>query len=117
MGPLVLAKNFLMVAHQGQRFLGDWTPMDSEFQNAEIHVHCQTISPTGLGSGFTTSVESSFDRVENYQLGGALAVNAPFSQTAPVTSDIGPWVRLRIENVEAVPVVGILSVWLQAKST
>ena len=116
MGPLVLAKNFPMVAGLGQIFFGDWTSIDSEHQNATIHIHCQTLSPATPANGFQVSIQSSFDTVEAYQVGATIAVNAIGSQSAPISANLGPLVRLVIENPEATAMIGVLSVWLQPKS-
>jgi hypothetical protein len=116
MGPLVLAKNFLMVSAANQVFVGDWLPFDSEFQNATIHVHCQTLSPASPSNGYDVIVQTSFDRVEAYQVGTTISLTATGSRNAGVAANIGPWVRLRIENVEGAAMVALVSVWLQVKS-
>ncbi len=116
MGPIVLAKNFPMVAGSGQFFFGDWIPFDSEYQCATLHVHCQTLSPLMMTVGFNVKVETSFDTVEANQVGAVNAVNLPGSQSAAISANLGPLVRLVIENAEAVAMIGVLSVWLQPKS-
>ena len=118
MGPLVLAKNFLFLGGGQQVFFSDWMPIDSEYKNATVHVHCQAISPTTLAMGLVVDVESSFDTVEKYAIAAPLLVVAPGSQsTSTLTSDIGPWVRLRLLNGDAVPMGAVVSVWLQPKRT
>ena len=117
MGPLVLAKNFLMVSAGGQAFRSQWVPVDSEFLYATIHVHCQTLSPTSPPTGYEIKVESSFDTVESYQVGSTITVALTGSQSAAVTADLGPLVRLVIENPESFAMIAIVSVWLQVKST
>jgi hypothetical protein len=118
MGPLVFAKNFLMVAGAGQVFRSSWVGFDSEFELAELHVHCQTFSPTaGLTNGYSVSIESSFDTVESNPVGSALLVVTPGSQSTLISQDIGPLVRVRIKSTEAFAMVAIVSVWLQAKAT
>ena len=97
-------------------FRSDWVSMDSEFQNAMIHIHCQTISPLAPATGYRVKVESSFDTVETYQIGSTSNIVTTGSFSTAVTSNIGPMVRLVIENPEAFAMVAMLSVWLQAKS-
>ncbi len=116
MGPLVLAKNFLFAAGPGQPFLGDWLPVDSEYQNATIHVHCQTFTPIPPPlAGYEVIVDSSFNTVEHYQIGTTILIPAPVSASAPVTSNLGPFVRLRVMNLDPVAMLAIMSVWLQLK--
>ena len=117
MGPLILVKNFPVVVDQAQTFRTDWTPMDSEFENGTIHVHCQTITPTGASTGIPVVVETSFDTVESNPIGTTINVFAPGSQSAGITQNIGPMVRLKLTTAEAFPMWAILSVWLQPKST
>ncbi len=117
MGPLVLAKNFPAVVDENQTFVSDWLPMDSEFQNGTIHVHCQTISPnSGVTTGFEVQVETSYDTVESNQIGTTINVIATGSSNSAISANIAAMVRLKIENSETFPMFGILSVWLQPKS-
>lgn len=115
MGPLVLASNFLMAAGPSQGFIGDWRPIDSEYQFATIHVHCQTITPFPPITGYEVMVDSSFDTVESNQIGTTIVVSTTGSLSSPVTTNLGPLVRLRIENPDAVAMLAIMSVWLQPK--
>jgi hypothetical protein len=62
-------------------------------------------------------IESSFDTVESYQIGTTVPLNATGSYSGAVTSSIGPMVGLVIENRETFAVAGLVSVWLQAKTT
>ena len=117
MGPLILAKNFTIAMHDLQTFFGDWMGMDSQFQNGTIHVHCQTLTPTGgLTNGIAVEVETSYDTVENNQIGATVNVTATGSQSAPISSNIAPMIRLKLENTENLPMFATLSVWLQPKS-
>ncbi len=117
MGPLVLASNFLMAAGSGQVFIGDWLPINSQYQLATIHVHCQTITPFPPVTGYEVMVDSSFDTVESNQIGTTIVVSTTGSLSSPVTTNLGPFVRLRIENPESVAMLAIMSVWLQLKKT
>lgn len=115
--PLVLLKNFPYAADIAQPFTTDWVPIDSEFQNATIHVHCQTLSPAAPATGIAVKILSSFDTVESYQIGSSIIVLNVGAQSAAVSSNLGPMVRVEIANGEVVPVFATLSVWLQPKST
>ncbi len=74
--PIVLAKNFTFVAAAAQVLYGDWVDLGdlSEFQNANIHVHCQTLSPSGGASGLRIDVQSSYDEIETFPVGAHVAV-------------------------------------------
>ena len=116
MGPIVLLKNFTLAIEQNQTFKGDWISVPSEHKNMDMHVHCQTISPTGLTTGFTVGIETSYDTVEEVAAGTGVNVNAPGSSTDHITSGIGPMARIHIQTPESVSVFAVVSVWLQPKS-
>jgi hypothetical protein len=113
---VVLARNFPFVAAAGQSVVGDWIGFDSEFQDANVHVHCQTISPTGLTTGFTVITEASYDTAEEVQVGSAINVNAPGSTDSSITAGLADRMRVKITNGELVTVMAIVSVWLQPKN-
>ncbi len=124
--PLTLLKNFPYAADLVQPFRTKWVPVDSEFQFATVHVHCQTLFPAtlpspgvtiGVFTSFDTVEFTSFDTVEFYLIGTSVNVTGTGSQSVPVTTDLGPMVRVEIANGATVPVFATLSVWLQPKST
>ncbi len=118
MAPIVLAKNFSFVAASGQTLLGDWIFIGdlSEFQNANVHVHSQTLSPSGGVSGLAVDVRSSFDRVESYQVGGSVSVTLPGSYDQTISANLADYVRLALTNNTGGLLIGIVSVWLQMKA-
>ena len=116
MGPIVLLKNFTFELEVGQSFTTDWIPFPSEHKNADMHVHLQSIVPTGLTTGVNTQLQATYDTVEEASVGGGVNQNLPGSTTDNITSDLGPMARVRIANPESVAIFGIVSVWLQPKS-
>ena len=114
--PLVLLKDFPFAGAASQVFYTDWVPVDSEFQNAQIHVHCQTIAPMPTAFGLSVKIHTSFDTVEAYVVGSAFTVVAPGSQSTAISSELGPMVRVEIAVSEPTTMYAILSVWLQPKS-
>ena len=70
-----------------------------------------------LTNGYSMSMETSFDTVESSQVGSALLVVTPGSQSTLISQDLGPLVRPGIKSTEAFAMVAIMSVWLQPKST
>ena len=116
MGPIVLLKNFTLAISPGQSFQTDWVSFPSGHKNADLHVHTQTIAPTGLGTGFSVGLETSYDTVEHTSAGAGANVNAPGSTTDNITSGLGPMARLEFQNGEAQAIFAIVSVWLQPKS-
>ncbi len=113
---LVLLKNFSYAADDGQIFRTDWAQVDSEFQNATIHLHCQTLFPAVLTMGISIGVFTSFDTVEANLIGSTITLLAPGVQSAAVTSSLGSMVRVEVANGEAFPVYAVFSLWLQLKS-
>ena len=76
MGPIVLLKNFTFALSTTDTFTTDWISFPSEHQNATLHAHLQTLTPTPATSGVSFQVESSFDSVEHFSAGSAIATSA-----------------------------------------
>jgi hypothetical protein len=114
---LDLLKHFPFASDVGQSFFTDWVRADSQFQDAEIHVHCQTLAPAAPAFGLGIKILSSFDTVESYQVGSNITVTAAGSYSTPVTSNLGPWIRVDLINGEVVPLYAVLSVWIQLENT
>ena len=118
MGPIVLAKDFSFVAAAGQTLRGDWIELGdlSRFQDGMLHVHCQTLDPTGGPFGLAVDVATSFDGVEHDLLGSTLTVTAVGSFDQAILGNMAEMVRVELTNSTAGLLMGIVSVWLQLVS-
>ena len=117
MRTITLAKNFSFLAASGQTLLGDWIGLGelSVYQNAVLHVHCQTLSPTGGPSGLDVSLRTSFDEVEHVVVAGSISMLNPGSSSQAINNDLADRVQLSLANGTAGLLMGIVSVWLQLK--
>ncbi len=97
--------------------MNELAPPGSEFENAVLHVHCQTLDPPGATNGIRVQARTSYDTVEDEVVGTALNVTAPGSQSASISANLQEWVRVEFDVQETFQMLGILSVWLQLKST
>ena len=116
MGPIVFLKNFTVAMDASQTFRTDWVSIPSEHQNGTLHAHVQTLSPATPGAGLGVIMEGSFDTVEEINLGTGITVIATGSYNDPISANIAPLGRIKLDNLEGSPIFAIVSVWLQPKS-
>ena len=117
MGPYVLAKNFTFsFGDNVQVFRGDWIPVDSQFDNWNVHVHLQTLDPSSPTTGIKVDIETSYDTVESETVGTTITLAATGSSDSSITANMLGLVRLRLTNGDNASLSGTISVWLQPKS-
>ena len=118
MGPIALARDFSFVADAGQSVLGDWIDLGarSQIQNAELHVHCQTLWPMGGPGSLDVGLRSSYDEVEDNLVAPVMPLMMTGSRSQAITSNLADKVRLSLTNNSASLLMGIVSVWLQLKA-
>jgi len=116
MGPLVLLKNFTFALAPGGSFTTDWTHFPSDHQNAQLHYHLQSLTPTPATNGISLDLETSYDTVESPSAGGVSSIGTVGSGGGDIATALQALVRLVINNDDSSALFGTISVWLQPKS-
>lgn len=116
METLTLLKLFTFAGDPGQNFNTDWVHFPATHVRADLVISSKLFTPLGGGNNINVQLQTTYDTDEAVNVGAAVGVGGLGRSTQNITANLGPMVRLNLNNTGPVAVQGVISVWLQPKT-